>query len=378
MTIRYSGTAYRVTSSLVDAVARLGEGLEPEADPIPAGTIEVAGLQDDINDGAFAVTVSDRPDVFEPYRLKATERVLDPCADERSWLRLMQSQLEVARREGLSTRVLRGLGEQVTEAHQRLNDCVERNALAGAAPRPLIFRSLDMYRTGNTEEDNLRIYIRALDSADWQSLQTFGLTRTERIPYHTLRAEIEQQLPAGFKVDLVSRVNANTIRLDIRTVKFTFSVRGHINIILEPSLGSNFRSFLRVTRSEVDFHGFVGGIAGLAVGEEKMADQAVDSFEHVFNNDIATQLQHSLFERGGTLTIDDIVTERDGIRIFAQIGLLVGGRQDPCQDLRNLVLVQEREVAVALREGLSRQAIAQHREHLRLRRQAVDECRARN
>ena len=60
------------------------------------------------------------------------------------------------------------------------------------------------------------------------------------------------------------------------------------------------------------------------------------------------------------------------------IGVLVGARKDPCQGLRDLVLIQERELAVALREGLASQTIAGHREDLRLRRQAVDDCRARN
>jgi hypothetical protein len=378
MSIRYSGTVYRVTSSLEEALARLLRGLEPDADPIPAGIIEVAGSQADIDDGSFAITVSDRPDVFEPYRLKVTERVLDPCADERSWLRSMQSQLEVARREGLSSQALRGLGQRVREAHQRLNECVQRNAPAGPATMPLVFRSLDVYRTGNAEEDDLRVYIRALSSADWQFLRTtHGVTVTERIPYQTLRAEIEKQLPPGMKIDLVSRVNANTIRLDIRTVKATFSVRGHINIRLEPSIGSNYRSFIRVTRSEVDLHGIIGGIAGLAVREEELADRAVASFEAGLNNDLASQLGR-LFEMNGSLTVGDIIAEREGFRIIAMIGVLVGGRKDPCQRLRDRVLIQERELAVSLREGLASQTIARHREDLRLRRQAVDDCRARN
>jgi hypothetical protein len=378
MSIRYSGIAYRITSTLEETIVRLLVGSNPEAEPIADGTVEVnaGGAQVDIEDGSFTLTVADRPDVFQPYRLKITERRADPCADERTRLRLMRSELQVARREGLSSRVIRGLGQQVAEAEQQLSNCVRRNAPADDEVAPLIFRSIDMYRTGDALEDDLRIYIRALSAEDWEYLRTLGYdVLSEFINYWSLKAEIEKNLPAGVKVDLVSPVGIDAIRLDIRTVVASFSVRGHINVILEPSVGPDYRRFVEFIRSDVDLHGLVGEVAGLIAREDELADNAVRSFSGGFNNGLARQLQ-PLFDKGYTLTICSIVAGSDGLRISAAVGLLKGGRPDPCQYLRNQFMIDENELSVALREGLSSHSIAAQRKELQRIRQAVDDCRA--
>lgn len=374
MSIRYSGNVYRVTSTLEDAVRDVVAGSDIQAEPIADGSVKVAGARVDIDDGSFTVTVTDNPQVFRPYRLMITERQVDPCADERRWLRLARSQLQVARQEGLSGRVIRGFGQAVSEAEQQLSDCVSASAVARV--RPLVFRSMDMYRTGDAREDDLEVYSRALTAEDWQYLRASRYELSEFIPYSSLMGEVGRHLPPEIKVDLIGRIAASEIRVDVRTIKASFSVRGHINIILAPLSGPDYRRFIGFTRSDVDLHGLIGSIAGWFVHQEELADRAVNTTAIRFNNDIATQLE-PLFDMGLTLTMDGLVAEQNGIRVSATIGFLKGGHPDPCQDLRNVVIVEESEFAVALREGLSSQAIAARRNSLQRARQAVNDCRAR-
>jgi len=264
----------------------------------------------------------------------------------------------------------------VTEAEKQLDDCERRTARPGGEVTPLIFRSMDMYRTGDARIDNLQVYARVLSSEDWEFLRTQGYDQlSEFITYRALKAEVAKHLPADLKLDLISANSPDTIRLDVRTVRATFSVRGHINIRFKPSTSPDYQRFVEFTRTEVDFHGLIGGLAGFFVREGELADRAVRSFSGRFNNDLATQFQPQ-FALGGTLTIISIAAEHDGLRISAAVGLLLGGRHDPCQDLRNLVILDEKELAVALREGLSSQAIAAQRNALQRRRQALDDCRA--
>jgi hypothetical protein len=245
--------------------------------------------------------------------------------------------------------------------------------------KPFIFRSMDMYRTGDARIDDLRIYARALSSVDWKFLQdmTGRDNLSDLITYGSLMKEIAKDLPAELKVDLISAESVDTIRLDVRTIRASFSVRGHINITLKPSSSSNYRRFVEFTVAAVDLHGIIGTLASLLVRVRELADETVRSFSGRFNNELATQLD-PIFDRGGTLTISNIIAEHNGLRISAAIGLLMGGRPDPCQGLRNQVLLEEKELAVALREGLSSQAIAAQRQALQRKRQEVDDCRARH
>jgi hypothetical protein len=120
---------------------------------------------------------------------------------------------------------------QVTEAEKQLDDCERRTARPGGEVTPLIFRSMDMYRTGDARIDNLQVYARVLSSEDWEFLRTQGYDQlSEFITYRALKAEVAKHLPADLKLDLISANSPDTIRLDVRTVRATFSVRGHINI----------------------------------------------------------------------------------------------------------------------------------------------------
>jgi hypothetical protein len=96
---------------------------------------------------------------------------------------------------------------------------------------------MDMYRTGNAQEDNLAIYVRALTTEDWQDLRTSGYEVSEVVSYLSLMGDVGRDLPPDTKVDLISPVAQNEIRIDIRTIRAAHSVRGHINIILAPLSG---------------------------------------------------------------------------------------------------------------------------------------------
>jgi hypothetical protein len=124
---------------------------------------------------------------------------------------------------------------------------------------------------------------------------------------------------------------------------------------------------------------WVGSLGEWWVHEEEFADRAVSAAGRKFNNNMATELERR-FNLGGTLTMtmDGLIAEQSGIRVSAMIGLLLGARADPCQNLRDLFLLKERDLAVALREGLSSDAIAGLRDDLQRAREAVSDCRARH
>jgi hypothetical protein len=129
------------------------------------------------------------------------------------------------------------------------------------------------------------------------------------------------------------------------------------------------------TMTEADVHATKGEIAEHFFDFQRMARLAVNSVGRRFNSNIfaATRL---LRDRGGSLSVRRITVTSEGVRMYASVGLMIGGHNDPCQALRNRLNVDQRELDVAPHDGQSAANIAKLRERVRLDRQKLDACLA--
>ena len=385
MSIQYSGNVGQLTSDLGMVLADLDAGQEPQVEPISEGLVVIRpGGEGVIENGSFSVTTADSPNTLEGYRMLVSGRLYDPCAAERDRVRIARMDLQAARREGLSGRAIQAAARDLQESERALRDCVRRSGASSdqvpLVPEPavVLFRSRDLFRTGDAREDDLRIYVRVLNAADQETLQSFGVNLPEIITYEQITLQARAALPQNgpIRIDRITQ-DGGAIRVNF-TASEALTVHGHIIIDLNPYTGRDLRTFIEMTMAGADLDGVRGEIAErFFVNLNREARSAVASFSRSFNSERASQLSQ-LFDRDGSLTVLRIVPEPAGIRVTAAVGLLVGARFDPCQALRDVALGTQTELSAALREGVASREINALRAELRQELQAVADCRATN
>ena len=168
MAISYSGSIGLVTSSLTEAITAIATGQEPANDPLLDGTVEIrpVGAEDDVANGQFQVATTDVAKRLDPYRLIVTGKAHDPCSLQRARLRAEERDLEASLHEGLPASTIQALRARVTAAEQALEDCIEGSGGVSTDLVGALFRSNDLLRTGEVQENDLRIFIRVLDAQD--------------------------------------------------------------------------------------------------------------------------------------------------------------------------------------------------------------------
>ena len=378
-----------MTSSLTDAITAIRNGREPALELISAGHLEIGlggyGNEIGIENGTFTAITSDPADRLEALRLRVTEERPDPCVSERLRAKLSRSELHNAQREGLSAQAIRGLINEDRESQRELEECVRRHPTE--LDRELfVFRSRNLYRTGSADLDDVRIYVLILDAEDWELLGTQGGLSNE-LTYADIGEQIRKELPTGAKVGTISVDSSDSVRINFSVTKEKLNVattiHGHLIARLRAFQDYDYRKFVDITRVTVDLHGVKGWFADRFVSAEQITDDALASYSYALNNRLAgsvDQLQETLSavsraELQATLTLLSIEMLADRIRFSAAIGVLLGVDPDPCQNLRDLVQADQRELANAAREGLSSQQISAARNVLKQRLQELNNCR---
>ena len=374
MAISYSGSIGLVTSSLTEAITAIALGQEPANAPLLDGTVEIrpVGAVDDVANGQFQVATTDVAKRLDPYRLMVTGKAHDPCSRRRARLRAEEMDLEASLHEGLPASTIQAQRARVTAAEQALEDCIEGSGRESTDLVGALFRSNDLLRTGEVQENGLRIFIRVLDAQDLATIPG----AQELITFDEIKVLAQTAIDEGGAPLTIRRVSESNggIRVSFEFHRVV-TVRGHLVIALEPSTSTALNLFVEFTMTEASLHAAKGEIAEHFVDFQRMARLAVNSAGRRFNSNIFAAIR-VLTDRGGSLTIRRVTVTTEGVRLVASAGLMIGGHNDPCQVLRNRLNADQSELDVAPHDGQSAANIAKLREQVRLDRQKLDACLA--
>lgn len=371
MGIRYSGVVRQINVDIVTALDQIAAGGAPSSTPLGTGEMMVRPVNATapMQGGAFRVDTEDDPNILDGYRLLISARLPDPCSVERERVRQARVELNVGRRDGVSQRALAQLETDLQARKDELDVCTLRNGLSSVdlSKATPVLRSFDLFRTGNAVEDDLRGYVRVLDPADRRALADEDIDLPEVITNNELTTQAQAGVPAFITVKRVFGV-AGGIRVDFSGTRSGITADGHMVVGLRPSTGHNFRRLIDAELLEADFHG-LDEIFEPVADLQFRASSAVRSFAGAVNSSLVPALRR-LFERGATVTLIGIGLTPGGIRFSAAAGILLGGRTDPCQSLRDQVKTADGQVRAAIADGQTDRAIAAARaEAAQLRRE---------
>jgi hypothetical protein len=372
MAISYSGRIGLVTSSLTEAITAIASGQEPANAPLLDGRVEIrpVGAIDDVANGQFQVATTDVAKTLDPYRLMVTGKAHDPCSRQRARLMAEETNLEASLHEGLPAGTIQGLRATVTAAEQALEDCVEGSGEVSTDLVGALFRSHDLLRTGEVQEDGLRILIRVLDAQDFATIP--GVR--ELITFDEIKVLAQTAIDEGGAPLTIRSISESNGRIRVSfEARRAITVRGHLLIALAPSTSTALNVFVEFTMIEADLHAAKGEIAERFFDFQRMARLAVNSVGRDFNSNVFEAIR-LLRGPDGSLTIPRVTVTTEGVRLVASVGLMIGGHSDPCQVLRNLLNVDQRELDVAPHDGQSAANVAKLRERVRLARQKLDAC----